>query len=135
MTEYRVCYSFHEYRMHSNYSRTKLSWVLRPWSHPRLFLSAYIWCRVTYNERTCHIVPFFHCCLCSICGSKYDRCFVAYQFIFWLSWCEASNDVDSFLLYGQAARSAQVGNGDCFLCGRHLTSHKGFSESTIPQTP
>ena len=30
---------------------------------------------------------------------------------------EASNDVDSFLLYGQAAPSARVGNGGFFFCG------------------
>ena len=51
----------------------------------------------------CSIVAF-----ASVCRPKYDRHLVAYQLIIRLSWCEASNDVDSFLLYGQAARSAKV---------------------------
>ena len=61
-----------------------------------------------YVERTrtmphCSIVAF-----ASVCRPKYDRNLVAYQLIIRLSWCEASNDVNSFLLYGQAARSAEV---------------------------
>ena len=40
------------------------------------------------------------------------------QLIIRLSWCEAFNDVDSFLLYSQAVRSVLVGNGVFFFCGR-----------------
>ena len=43
-----------------------------------------------------------HCCLYSDCGSKYDRHFVAFQLIIYLSWIEASNDVDLFLYIKQA---------------------------------
>ena len=73
-----------------------------------------------------------HCCLCSI---VVPNTFIAYQLVIWLTWCEAANDDDSFSIYGQAAWSALVGNGGFFFCGRHLTSRKGFSESTIPGTP
>ena len=54
-----------------------------------------------------HNAPLFSC---SVCGSKYDRCFVAYQLIIQLSWCEVSNDVDSFLLNDKAVQSTQVEN-------------------------
>ena len=59
-----------------------------------------------------------HCSLCSLCGSNYGRRSIAYQLIIRLSWCEASNNVDSFLLYSQAVRSAQVENGGFFFCDR-----------------
>ena len=40
------------------------------------------------------------------------------QLIIRLSWCEAFNDADLFLLYGQTVRSALVGSGGFFLCSR-----------------
>ena len=58
-------------------------------------------------------------------GIKYDRCFVDYQLIIQFFWCEASNNVDSFVLYGQAARCARVGNCGFFFCGR---GNKNWSE-------
>ena len=51
-------------------------------------------------------------------GSKYDQTLIAYQLVIQLSYCEASNNVDLFLVYGQAVRSARVGNGGFFFCGR-----------------
>ena len=36
---------------------------------------------------------------------------------------------------GQAARSARVGNGGFFFCGKRLTSCKGVSKSTIARPP
>ena len=76
-----------------------------------------------------------HCGICSVRGSKYNQRIIAYQLIIWLSWCEAPNNIDLYLIYGQAARSALVGNSGFFFCGRRLTSCKGSSELTIPRTP
>ena len=73
-------------------------------------------------ERAC-TMPY--CSLCSLCGSNYGRRSIAYQLIIRLSWCEASNNVDSFLLYSQAVRSAQVGNGGFFFCGRGAENWSG----------
>ena len=63
-----------------------------------------------------HTMP--HCSLCSICGSKYNQSLVAHQLIICLSCCKVSNNVDSFLLYSHATRSARVGNCCFFVCGR-----------------
>ena len=58
----------------------------------------------TLNERAqCPIVP-----LLPLPASVGLNTTDTYQLIIRLSWCEVSNDVNSFLLYGQAARSAEV---------------------------
>ena len=37
---------------------------------------------------------------------------------------EASNDVDSFLLYGQAERSTRVGNSGFFFCSSKVDNRR-----------
>ena len=97
------------YHMRSNYSQTKLS----PGAI-REFLGEGVVVTVKRDVEQTRTQCPAHCGICSIRGSKYNQRIVAYQLIIWLSWCEASNDVDLFLLYGQAARSALVGNGGFF---------------------
>ena len=117
--------------MRSHYSRTKLSQFSRSCSLS--FANIFGRCvTVKTNVEHAHIGPLLplqrlwveirpmhHCLSVNHCES----------------WCEVPNDVDSFVIYGQAARSALVGNVGFFISGRRLTSRKGFSESTIPQTP
>ena len=80
----------------------------REYFNPQIFRQRRCITVKMYAERTrtmphCSIVAF-----ASVCRPKYNRHLVAHQLIIQLSWCEASNDVDSFLLYGQAGRSAEV---------------------------
>ena len=99
--------------MCSNYMPTKLlcfcgSRAIREYFNPRIFRQRRCITVKMDVERTrtmphCSIVAF-----ASVCRPKYDRHLVVYQLIIRLSWCEASNDVDLFLLYGQAAQSAEV---------------------------
>ena len=79
----------------------------------------------------CPIVAF----AASVGPNTTNASLLNYQLIICVSWCEAPNDVDSFLIYGQAARTALVGNGRFFFCGRCLRNRNGFSELTIPRTP
>ena len=50
---------------------------------------------VDRTRAQCPILPFG--CLSSVCAFKYHLRVVAYKLLIWLSYCEVSNDVDSFL--------------------------------------
>ena len=117
--------------MRSNYSHTKLSQFSQSCS---LSFANIFGCCVTVkvNVEHAHIGPLLplqrlwveirpthHCLSVNNCES----------------WCEVPNNVDSFVIYDQAAQSALVGNVGFFICGRRLISRKGFSESTIPRAP